>query len=349
MPKTLKEIASFLNGELVGDGSVLIKGVKGIEDASDGDLSFILSRKFEKYIAHSRASALIVPKDVTDTSGKPSIRVDNPSIAFSKAIGYLLPERIAHPKGIDRTALISKKASVGAAAAIGPYVVIEDDASVGDGTVIYPFCYVGKSSRVGRDCVIYPNVTVREEVLIGDRVTIHPGSVIGADGFGYDTRQDGTHTKIPQLGTVVIEDDVELGACVTVDRARFAKTVIGKGSKIDNLVQVAHNVTMGPNCLIAAQTGISGSCRIGRNVVMGGQVGIADHITIGDFSMLGAKTGVTKSFPKPGTTLFWYPARPVDKVRDIIASIGLLPKLFARVKALEVKIKELESDKAKDG
>jgi len=154
-------------------------------------------------------------------------------------------------------------------------------------------------------------------------------------------QKNGTHAKIPQLGTVVIEDDVEIGACVTIDRARFDKTVIGKGSKIDNLVQVAHNVTLGPNCILAAQTGISGSTVLGRNVILGGQVGVADHLKLGDYVMAGAKSGISKSFPA-NTTLFWYPAKPVEKARDIIASVGLLPKLYERVKALEAKIKELE-------
>jgi UDP-3-O-[3-hydroxymyristoyl] glucosamine N-acyltransferase len=164
---------------------------------------------------------------------------------------------------------------------------------------------------------------------------------VGSDGFGYDAREDGTSAKIPQLGTVIIEDDVELGACVTVDRARFSKTVIGKGSKIDNLVQIAHNVIIGPNCVVAAQSGISGSSELGRNVIFGGQVGVSDHVKIGDFVIAGAKTGVHKSFPAK-TVLFGYPAKPIDKAREIIASVGLLPKLFERVRKLEAKIKELE-------
>jgi UDP-3-O-[3-hydroxymyristoyl] glucosamine N-acyltransferase len=165
--------------------------------------------------------------------------------------------------------------------------------------------------------------------------------VIGADGFGYFQRKDGTNVKIPQLGTVVIEDDVEIGACATIDRARFDKTVIGKGSKIDNLVQIAHNVILGPNCIVAAQTGISGSSVLGKNVMLGGQVGVADHLTLGDNVKAGAQSGISRSFPA-NTTVFWYPAKPVEKVRDILASVGLLPKLYARVRALEAKIKELE-------
>ena len=221
-------------------------------------------------------------------------------------------------------------------------MVIGDRVSIGDDTVIYPFSYIGNDSRVGKDCIIYPHVIIRESVTIGDGVIIHPSTVIGSDGFGYDTQTDGTHFKIPQLGTVTIENGVEIGACVTIDRARFSKTVIGKGSKIDNLCQIAHNVVIGPNCLIAAQSGISGSSTLGRNVVFGGQVGVSDHVKIGDFVIAGAKTGISKSFPASNTVLFGYPARPIDKARDMVACAGLLPKLFERVKALEAKIKELE-------
>lgn len=181
---------------------------------------------------------------------------------------------------------------------------------------------------------------IREEIAVGNRVIIHSGTVVGSDGFGYNTKEDGTHVKIPQLGTVVIEDDVELGAYVTIDRARFAKTVIGKGTKIDNLCQIAHNCIIGPHCLIAGQSGISGSTEIGRNVVFGGQVGLADHIKLGDFVKVAAQTGVMKSFPA-NTILLGYPARPIDKAQKSLAALGLLPKLYKRVRALENKIKEL--------
>jgi UDP-3-O-[3-hydroxymyristoyl] glucosamine N-acyltransferase len=342
MPKTLKEIARFLNGELVGNGEVAINQVKSLEEAADGDLSVLISLKYEEALAQSRASGFLVPKDIKNTHNKNVIKVDYPSMALSKAIGLVMPEAIPHPKGIHKTAIISESASVGKNVAIGPYAVICDNASIGDNAVIYPYCYIGKGSKTGSNCIFYPNVVIREGVIIGSRVIIHPGTVIGGDGFGYDTQPDGTHFKIPQLGTVVIEDDVEIGACVTVDRARFDKTVIGKGSKIDNLCQIAHNVVIGPYCLIAAQTGISGSTTLGRNVVFGGQVGVADHVTLGDFVMAGAKTGISKSFPAK-TVLFGYPAKQVDKARETIASVGLLPKLYERVRALEAKIKKLEN------
>jgi UDP-3-O-[3-hydroxymyristoyl] glucosamine N-acyltransferase len=343
MIKTVKEIAHFISGEVVGDGNIRIKGVSGIKEAGDGDIAFILNEKFRELINTTKASCVVAPKGVRSDTCRSMILVDNPSIAFSKIISAVYPDRIPHPKGIHNSAVVSKTAKIGRNVAMGPFVVVEDGATVGDNTIIYPFCYIGKNVRIGTDSLFYPNVTIREEVSIGNRVIMHSGTVIGADGFGYDTKPDGSHVKIPQLGSVIIEDDVELGACTTVDRARFNNTIIGKGSKFDNLVQIAHNVVTGPYCLIAAQTGISGSSELGRNVVLGGQVGMGDHLKLGDFVMVGAKSGVTKSFPVPKTVLFGgIQARPVEKARELLGFIGLLPKLYARVKALEAKIKELE-------
>lgn len=341
MKKTAQEIAALLGGELAGDGSTLISGVNGIKEAGEGDLAFILDERFMHLAASSRAGCIVIPKGAKAEGAKATISVAHPSIAFSTLIEHLMPDRIPHPRGIHATAVVAKTARIGANVAMGPYVVVEEGASVGDNTVLYPFCYIGHRTVVGKQCVLYPNVTVREGISIGDRVAIHAGSVIGSDGFGYDTRPDGSRVKIPQLGTVVIEDDVEIGSCTTIDRARLDKTVIGKGTKIDNLVQVAHNVRLGPHCLLAAQVGISGSTELGRNVILAGQVGVADHLKLGDFCIAGAKSGISRSFPAK-TTVFWYPAKPVDKVRELIASVGLLPKLFARVRALEEKLREME-------
>ncbi len=341
MSKTLKEIANFINGELVGDGDISVTGINGIQDAREGDLTFISNPKDEELVDQTNASCVVIPKTISREFKKPAIKVDYPSVALSKIIEFLMPESIPHPKGIHKTAIVSETASLGKNVCVGPYAVISDKASIGDNTVIYPFSYVGKNSKIGSGCILYPHVTIRESIIIGNRVIIHPSTVVGSDGFGFDTQRDGTHFKIPQMGTVVVEDDVEIGSCVTIDRARFNKTVIGRGTKIDNLVQIAHNVIMGPHCLIAAQTGISGSTTLGRNVVFGGQVGVADHVKIGDFVVAGAKTGISKSFPAK-SVLFWYPAKPADKARELLGSIGLLPKLFERVRQLEAKIKELE-------
>ena len=341
MQVKVKDIAKFINGELTGDGEILINGISGVKEAKEGELAFILNAKAIELLRATKASCVVVPKDLGGKFDKSVIKVENPSIAFSRIIEFIMPGRIPHPKGIHSTAVIAKTAKISQGASFGPYTVVEDGASVGADTVVYPFCYIGKNTKIGKNCIVYPNVIIREEVTIGNGVIIHPGTVIGSDGFGYDVQKDGTYIKIPQLGTVTIEDDVELGACVTIDRARFNKTVIGKGSKIDNLVQIAHNVIVGPNCVIAAQSGIGGSSEIGRNVVFGGQVGVKDHINVGDFVIAGAKTGIHKSYPAK-TVLFGYPAKPVEKARELIAATALLPKLFERVRALETKIKELE-------
>lgn len=341
MPVKAKDIARFVNGELIGNGEVRITGVSGVNEAKEGDLAFIINARTPELLKSTSASCVVVPRTLSGDFGRTIIKVDNPSIAFSRIIGFMMPGKIPHPKGIHPTAIVSKGSRVAKSAGLGPYVVIEEGASVGENTAIYSFCYIGKNTKIGSNCIIYPNVTIREEITLGNGVIIHSGTVVGSDGFGYDIQKDGTQVKIPQLGTVVIEDDVELGACVAVDRARFNKTVIGKGSKIDNLVQIAHNVIIGPNCVIAGQSGISGSSVLGRNVIFGGQCGVKDHITVGDFVIAGAKTGIHKSYPA-NTILFGYPAKPVDKAREQIASIGLLPKLFKRVRALENKIKELE-------
>lgn len=341
MPKTIKEISELINGELVGDGSISITGISGIQEAKEGDVAFIGRSSDEDLIGKTKASCVIVPKDIKKTFKKTLIKVDYPSVALSRIIEFILPDSIPHPKGIHNTAIISKSADIGKNVAIGPYTVIGDDVKIGDNTIIYSLAYVGRKTKIGSSCIIYPNVTLREDIIVGNRVIIHPGTVIGSDGFGYDTLKDGTHFKIPQLGTVVVEDDVEIGSCVTIDRARFAKTVIGKGSKIDNLVQIAHNVIIGPYCLIAAQSGIAGTATLGRNVVFGGQVGVADHVNVGSFVIAGARTGIQKSFPD-NTTLFGYPAKPISKARELVACTGLLPKLFERVRQLEAKIKELE-------
>ena len=341
MPIKVKDIAKFVSGELVGNGEVLISGINDVKEARGGELAFVLSPQCAEIAKSTKASCVVAPKNLTGNFNKPLIKVENPSIAVSKIIEFVMPGRIPHPRGIHPTAVISKGARIAKGVSFGPYVVVGEDADIGENTVVYSFCYIGKNTKIGKDCIFYPNVVIREEVTVGDRVIIHPGSVVGSDGFGYDIQKDGTQIKIPQLGTVVIEDDVELGACVTVDRARFNKTVVGKGSKIDNMVQIAHNVTIGRDCVIAAQSGIAGSSSIGRNVVFGGQVGVSDHVKIGDFVRAGAKTGIHKSYPAK-TVLFGYPSKPADKAREQIASVSLLPKLFARVRALEAKIKELE-------
>lgn len=340
MRKTLKEIAEFIDGELAGDGAIIITGISGIKEAAEGDITFVANPKYFPLMEKTRASAIIASRDVK-TAPKPIIRTENPSLAFAKAISLFAPSQIKHPSGIHPTAILGKEVALGKDAAVGPYAVIEDNVSIGDKTVIYSGCFVGHHTKIGSEALIYPNVSIRERITVGNRVIIHSGTVIGSDGFGFATI-DGLHHKIPQIGTVEIGDDVEIGANVTIDRARFDKTVIGSGTKIDNLVQIAHNVIIGTNSIIVAQAGISGSTTIGNNVILAGQAGVVGHIEIGDNSVVMAQSGVSKSIP-PQTAVWGYPAKPVNIAKRVNACVQNLPKLYNTVAELKKKLEELES------
>lgn len=341
MRKTLKEIAELIHGEVVGDENVVITGISGIKEAEAGDITFLANPKYSAFIETTRASAIITSREI-GSAAKPIIRTDNPSLAFTKMISALTPSQIKHPRGIHPTAVLGKDISLGKDVAIGPYVVIEDNVIIGERAIIYSGCFIGHNAKVGNDTLIYANVSIRERVNIGSRVIIHSGTVIGSDGFGFVT-VDGQHLKIPQTGTVEIEDEVEIGANVAIDRARFDKTVIGRGTKIDNLVQIAHNVIVGENCIIVAQVGISGSTTLGKNVTLAGQVGIVGHINIGDNAIVMAQAGVSKSVP--ADTMVWgYPAKPHDTARRINACVQNLPRLYKAVEELKKKIEALEKN-----
>lgn len=340
MRKTLKEIAKLINGEVVGDAGVVITGVAGIKEASGGDITFLANPKYLPLIDKTLASAIITSRDVKIDS-RPAILVDNPSLAFSKIISVFAPCEITHPKGIHPSACLGKNVSLGPDAAVGAYAVIGDNVSIGSGTIIYSGCFIGHDTKIGSKTLIYPNVSIRERIIIGDRVIIHSGTVVGSDGFGY-IKIKGLNQKIPQIGNVEIQDDVEIGANVTIDRARFDKTVIGKGTKIDNLVQIAHNVVIGENSIIVAQAGISGSTTIGNGVTIAGQAGLVGHITVGDGAVLAAQAGVTKSVPA-NTMVSGYPAKPHEIARKVNACLQNLPKLYEQVAELKKKIEVLES------
>ena len=339
MKKKLWEIAKIVDGEIVGDPDVVITGVSGIREAKKGDITFVANRRYVSLIDETQASAILVSLDITKAS-KPLLRTKDPSLAFAKVVSQLYPLQIRHPKGIHKTAVIAKTAKVGRGVVLGPYVVISEGVQIGDRTIIYGGCFVGPDTKIGCDCLFWPHVSIRERVSIGNRVFVQSGTVIGSEGFGY-VNVDGEHQLIPQIGTVVIEDDVEIGANVTIDRARFDKTIIGKGTKIDNLVQIAHNVVIGQNCLIVAQAGISGSTRLGDNVTIAGQAGLVGHITIGDGATCAAQAGVTKSVP-PGIIVSGYPAKPHEEAKKIVAYIQRLPELTRAIKDLKKKIEELE-------
>ncbi|MBI3615647.1 MAG: UDP-3-O-(3-hydroxymyristoyl)glucosamine N-acyltransferase [Candidatus Omnitrophica bacterium] len=340
-PRPLKAIAKLIGGKLIGKGDILITGICGIKEAKPGDLTFIANSKYLSLLESTKASAVITSTDVR-IAPKPVIQTENPSLAFAKLAAMLLgPEGERHPQGVSPKAVMGKGVRLGKGVAVQPFVVIEDDVVIGDRTVIYAHSYVGRRSRIGNDCLIYPNVSIREKVEIGHRVVIHSGSVIGSDGFGFATVK-GIHHKIPQVGTVVIEDDVEIGANVTIDRARFEKTVIGKGTKIDNLVQIAHNVVTGSNCILVAQSGISGSTTLGNNVVLAGQSGVVGHISIGDNVMVGAQAGVSKSVPA-NTPVWGSPAKPLRKAKRLNAALQRLPELTRTVESMRKRLEQREA------
>ncbi|MDP3143299.1 MAG: UDP-3-O-(3-hydroxymyristoyl)glucosamine N-acyltransferase [Candidatus Omnitrophota bacterium] len=341
MRKTLAEIAKLVDGDIVGSPDILITGICGIKEAQEGDLTFVANPKYLSLMKNTQASAIITSRDIKSAS-KPIIRTENPSLAFAKMVSFLVPNEAVHFHGVHKTAIIGKNVKLGKDIAIGPYVIVDDDASIGDKTIIYGGCYIGHHSVIGSENLIYSHVSIRERITIGNRVIIHSGSVIGSDGFGFATVK-GLHHKIPQIGTVVVEDDVEIGANVTIDRARFDKTVIGKGTKIDNLVQIAHNVIVGENSIIAAQAGVSGSTVLGKNVLLAGQAGLVGHITLGDGVIVAAQAGVTKSIPA-NTKVSGYPAKPHDTAKIVNACLQRLPQLVEKVKELQKRIEELEQE-----
>jgi len=340
MQKTLKEIAKLIDGKVIGNGDILITGASGIKEASEGDITFLANPKYMPLMDKTRAAAIITSSDAQRTN-KPIILTENPSLAFAKIISMIIPDDSGHPNGIDYTVVMGKNVILGKDVAVGPYVVIGENVTIGDNTIIYAGSFIGHHTKIGSHTLIYPHVSIRERISIGSRVIIHSGTVIGSDGFGFATIK-GLHHKIPQVGTVEIADDVEIGANVTIDRARFDKTVIGRGTKIDNLVQIAHNVIIGENSLIVAQVGISGSTIIGNNVTLAGQAGLVGHITIGDNAIVTAQSGVSKSVPAD-TMVSGYPARPFMTTQRVNASLQNLPKLLLLVKELKKKIEELEA------
>ncbi len=339
MQMTLKEIADFVKGELAGDGDIVISGVNGIKEAQEGEITFVANSTYLPLLDTSEASAALVTSSVSD-GRKPVIKCANPYVSFIELMGLCETEQACHPEGVHPTAAIGENVEIGENATMGAYAVVEDGASIGSNVVLYPHVYVGKMTSIGDDTIVYPHVTIREKVRIGNRVIIHSGTRIGCDGFGFAPMK-GVHHKIPQLGTVIIEDDVEIGANVTIDRATFRETIIGKGTKIDNLVQIAHNVTTGENCIIVAQTGISGSTTLGNSVTLAGQSGIVGHITLADNVTVGAKAGVNKSCA-PGASILGTPARPAELEKRIQASLRRLPELSKRVRALERRLEKPE-------
>ena len=337
---TAGTLAQMLGGTLSGDGERVIRGVAILEDAGPDDLTWVASSEFLTRLEASKAGIVLMPATCPAPPSRTAIHVADPDLALSNALLAIAPPTETVPEGVDSSARVAPNATV-TDAHIGPNVYIGPHAIVGPGTQLHAGAYIGADCEIGRDCVLWPNVVVRERTTIGDRVTLHPNTTIGADGFGYHQR-DGRHLKIPQIGTVVIEDDVEVGANVCIDRARSGETRIGRGTKIDNIVQIGHNVIVGEDCMIVAQCGISGSVTLGRHVVLGGQVGVTDHVSIGDAAMLAAKSLVANTLPG-GKIYRGIPAVEKTQFGRSAVSLRRLPKMIEQLRNLTKRVEELES------
>jgi UDP-3-O-[3-hydroxymyristoyl] glucosamine N-acyltransferase len=336
---SLGKLAEILGATLDGDPSRVVTGIAPLETAQPRDISFLTDMRYREAARTSRAGAFLVPPHVIDLPA-PMLRCRAPQQALIELLLMFHPPS-AVVAGTHATAVVAPGARVHEEASIGALAVVETEAVLAAGVRIHPLAYVGRGVHVGEASVVHPRVVLCEGVTLGRRVIVHPGAVIGADGFGYAF--DGqAHRKIPQVGTVVIEDDVEIGANTTIDRATFGATIVRQGTKIDNLVQVGHNVDVGEHSILVAQVGISGSSRVGRGVVLGGQVGVADHVTIGDGVMVGAQSGIHADLA-PGEKVLGTPARPITQAKRIALTEGHLPELARKVRELERRLGRLES------
>ncbi len=341
MPKTIQkritltagELAVSLGAHLEGDPGAKISGIAGPESAGTEDLIYVNNAKSLGIARGSAAVCVLVPAELR-VAGKTVLRVADPKLAFAKAAALLHPPA-AIAKGIHPTAVISPTARLAKNVAVGPYAVIEDEVEIGEKTEIGAFCFIGRDSHLGEDCRLYPHVTFYAGTHVGRGVIVHSGSVIGGDGFGYVT-ENGRHTKFPQVGTVEIGDDVEIGCNTAIDRGSLGTTRIGAGVKIDNLVQVAHNVQIDDHSIIVSQTGISGSCTIGKHVIIGGQAGLGEHCTIEDGAILGGQAGILPGkIIRSGQVVWGTPARSLVRFKEQFAWLGRLPELAQRVRKLE--------------
>ncbi|MFQ5682087.1 MAG: UDP-3-O-(3-hydroxymyristoyl)glucosamine N-acyltransferase [Candidatus Binatia bacterium] len=347
--KTLSELAQLVGGRVVGDENVEIQRVVSIEHAEHGDITFVAHPRYRSYLAGCGASAIIVGPEVPlaslEEAGKGFLQVSQPYLAFARILQLFTPGpvydgQVSAQASIDPTAVLAERVTV------FPNVYVGKGASVGRGSVLFPGVYLGEEVEVGEECVLHAQVTVRERCRIGNRVILHPGVVIGSDGFGYAGEGE-ERVKIPQVGAVDVEDDVEIGANTTIDRGTLGKTVVGRGTKIDNLVQIAHNVVVGEHTIIAAQAGIAGSTRIGNDVVLAGQVGVVNHIEIGDKVTIGPQSGVPHSVPSGSLLSGGLAAAPHLEWLKVVTMLPRLPKLWATLRHLERKVSRLEDVKKK--
>jgi UDP-3-O-[3-hydroxymyristoyl] glucosamine N-acyltransferase len=336
---TLGQLAEALDARLDGDATRVVTGVAPLDTAAATDISFLTDPRYATAAGVSRAGAFIAP---AGTQGLPApvLQCASPQRALIQLLTLFFPPFSPTP-GIDAAAVVADRASIDPTASVGPLAVVEAGARIGARVQVHALAYVGRGVEIGDDTILYPHVVVRDGVRLGRRVIVHPGAVLGADGFGY-TPDGAQHRKIPQVGGVIVEDDVEIGANATVDRATLGATVIRRGTKIDNLVQVAHNVEIAEDCIVAAQTGIAGSSRLGRGAILGGQVGVSDHITVGEGSIVAAQSGIAQDVPA-GAKLAGTWARPMAQAKRIWAAQAAAPEMVVRMKKLERRVADLEA------
>ncbi len=339
MDYSLSEIAEWVEGEWVGDPHLSIRGVAPLDTAKPGDITFLANPKYRSQAVETSASAVIAREQIKGSRAA-HLLVSDPYYAFAQVLSRFHPPR-QDPPGQDPRAAIAPDVTLGREVSIGPFVTVSSGAKIGDRVYLGAGVFVGEGSEIGEATRIYPNVTIREGVQIGKRVIIHSGSVIGGDGFGYALHA-GSYFKVPQVGGVIIEDDVELGSNVTVDRATLGNTVIGRGTKVDNLVQIAHNVVIGPDTIIVAQVGISGSTRIGRRVTLAGQVGVVGHVTIGDDVVVGAKSCVIQDIPAGGR-VSGFPPIPHTTWLKAAVSFEALPEMRREIRRLKAEVRALQT------
>jgi len=342
MELTALQVADRVGGEVVGDGSVLLTGFAPADSAGPGDLTFAENEAYLNRAEESAAGAVLAPQGFSSRR-KTLIRVANPRVAFARALPLFLPPE-DYPPGIHPSAVVASTAVVDPTASIGPHCVVGERAHIGARTALLGGNHVGADCRIGDDCRLFPNVVVYPQVQIGHRVRLHAGVVIGADGFGYVLDQ-GQHRKVPQIGNVIIEDDVEIGANSTVDRAALGSTIIGRGTKIDNLVMVAHNVVVGEHCLLISQSGIAGSTRLGNYCILAGQAGVAGHLKIGNKVTCAAQSGVMRDIPD-NTCVLGSPAVPDREAKRQFVAIQQLPDLIRRVRELEKELAQRKQAQA---
>ncbi|MCX8118813.1 MAG: UDP-3-O-(3-hydroxymyristoyl)glucosamine N-acyltransferase [Desulfobacterota bacterium] len=340
MGRKLKELAEWVGGELAGDGEIEITGAASIDEAQGGQITFVAHPKYLKKLETTQASAVVVSKGVS-FAGKPLILTSNPQLAFAKILA-LLVSKPYEAGGIDPRAHIAPSTQLGKDLTLFPWVYVGERCKIEDRVTLYPGVFVGDDSVIGEDSILYPNVTVYPGSVIGKRVILHSGVVIGADGFGY-VKEGNRNVKIPQIGRVIIEDDVEIGANSTVDRATLGQTVIRRGVKIDNLVTVAHNVEIGEDSILVAQVGIAGSTKIGKNVILAGQVGVVDHLEIGDNVRVGAQSGVAQNLP-PDQAFTGSPAQPHREWLRTMATLVKLPEMKKSLAEIEGRLKRIEAE-----